>query len=113
MFPRGEDGWHPKIPICNEEVLEISDNDETNISNKYVTAMNYFAYRLQVGHSNEATILHYFGRLFQQWIVDMYTVVEQTRLNYLRYNQKQICAELYNGLQDALNSGDSTINIGQ
>ncbi|CAB4483679.1 unnamed protein product [Rhizophagus irregularis] len=81
MFPRGEDGWHPKIPIYNKndnisihdnnnEVLEIySDNDETD--EKYVTAMNYFAYRLQIGRSNEATTLHYFGRLFQQWIVDI------------------------------------------
>jgi hypothetical protein len=113
MFPRGEDGWHPNIPIYNEEALEISDNDEANVSNKYVTAMNYFAYRLQVGRSNETTTLHYYGRLFQQWIVDMYTVVEQTRLNYLRFNQKQIRAELYNGLQDAMISGDSTTNIGQ
>src|SRR5215208_923504 len=39
--------------------------------------------------------------------------MEQTRLNYLRFNQKQICAELYNGLQDAMYSGDSTTNVGQ
>jgi hypothetical protein len=113
MFPRGEDGWHPNIPIYNENISEISDENETNISNKCVTAMNYFAYRLQVGRSNEPITLHYYGRLFQQWIVDMYTIVEQTRLNYLRYNQKQIRADLYNGLQDAMHSGDSTTNVGQ
>src|ERR1041384_4646546 len=67
-----------------------------------------FAYRLQVGRPNESVTLHYYGRLFQQWIVDMYTVMEQTCLNYLRFNQKQIRAELYNGLQDAMYSGDST-----
>src|SRR5271156_6461109 len=105
MFPRGEDGWHPNIPIHN--------NNEANATSKYITAMNYFAYRLQIGRPNEATTLHYFGRLFQQWIVDMYTVIEQARLNYLRFNQKQIRAELYNGLQDALISGDSTTNVGQ
>ena len=43
----------------------------------------------------------------------MYTVMEQTHLNYLRFNQKQIRAELYNGLQDAMYSGDSTTNVGQ
>ena len=111
MFPRGEDGWHPNIPIRNEEISEINE-DEENISSKYITAMNYFAYRLQVGRSDEAVTLHYYGRLFQQWIVDMYTVIEQTRLNYLRFNQKQIRAELYNGLQDAMISGDSTTNVG-
>ncbi|CAG8778985.1 13049_t:CDS:2, partial [Rhizophagus irregularis] len=66
---------------------------------KYVTAMNYFAYRLQIGHPNEATTLHYF--------------VEHTRLNYLRFNQKQMRAELYNGIQDAMISGDRTTNVGQ
>ena len=114
IFPRGENGWHPNIPIRNnEEVIEDSDNDVANVTSKYVTAMNYFAYRLQVSHPNEVTTLHYYGRFFQQWIVDMYTVVEQSRLNYLRFNQKQIRAELYNGLQDAMTSGDSTTNIGQ
>ena len=43
----------------------------------------------------------------------MYTVIKQTRLNYLKYNQKQIRAELYNGLQDAMISGDRTTNVGQ
>ena len=37
MLSRGEDGWHPNIPH-NDEVFEISDEDEANIS------MNYFAY---------------------------------------------------------------------
>src|SRR5947207_8763801 len=84
---RGEDGWHPNIPH-NDEVFD--DEGEANISSKCISAMNYFAYRLQVGRPNEPVTLHYYGRLFQQWIVDMYTVMEQTRLNYLRFNQKQI-----------------------
>ena len=100
MFPRGEDGWHPNIPIYNElmlprgewhpniphnnEILEINNEDEANILSKCISAMNYFAYRLQVGRPNESVTLHYYGRLFQQWIVDMYIVMEQTRLNYLR-----------------------------
>jgi len=127
MFPRGEDGWHPNIPIHNDLMRgedgwhpniphndEVFDDEgEANISSKCISAMNYFAYRLQVGRPNEPVTLHYYGRLFQQWIVDMYTVMEQTRLNYLRFNQKQIRAELYNGLQDAMYSGDSTTNVGQ
>ncbi|PKK57669.1 hypothetical protein RhiirC2_797622 [Rhizophagus irregularis] len=35
------------------------------------------------------------------------------RLNYLRFNQKQIRAKLYNGIQDAMISGDRTTNVGQ
>ena len=44
MFPRGEDGWHPNIPIYNENISEISNENEINISNKCITIMNYFVY---------------------------------------------------------------------
>ena len=43
----------------------------------------------------------------------MYTIVERTRLNFLRFNQKKIRAELYNRLQDAMISGDSITNVEQ
>jgi len=90
MFPRGEDGWHPNISIHNDLMRgedgwhpniphndEVFDDEgEANISSKCISAMNYFAYRLQVGRPNEPVTLHYYGRLFQQWIVDMYTVME-------------------------------------
>ena len=70
MFPRGEDGWHPNIPIhdSDEDISEISGEDERNernVSNKCVTAMNYFAYQLQVSCSEEISTLHWYGRLFQ------------------------------------------------
>ena len=45
------------------------------------------------------------GRLFQQYIVDMYAKIEGECLRYLRYNQSQICAELYQGLADAVQDG--------
>ncbi|CAG8744181.1 20454_t:CDS:2 [Rhizophagus irregularis] len=35
------------------------------------------------------------------------------QLNYVKFNQKSICAELYNGLQDAIISGDDASNVGQ
>ncbi|CAG8626617.1 705_t:CDS:2, partial [Scutellospora calospora] len=87
------------IQSVNDE-LSFSNEEEEDIG-KYVSAMNYFAYRLQLRNPRELIILHQFGRLFQQWIVDMYAVVEQTRLNYLKFNQKKICAELYSELEDA------------
>ena len=68
MFPRGEDKWHSNIPIYDkstliydEEISEIGNEDEVNISNKCIIAMNYFAYQLQVGCPKEALILHRYG----------------------------------------------------
>jgi hypothetical protein len=46
--------------------------------------------------------------------VDAYAIVEQTRLTYLRVNQKKFCANLYQGLQDAIVAGDNSVaTIGQ
>ncbi|CAG8604845.1 15387_t:CDS:2 [Racocetra fulgida] len=72
---------------------------------KTVTQRQYFAYILQwrplIPHA-----LHYTGRLFQQFIVDAYVTIEQGRLNWISQNQKQIRAELYQGLQDAVANTD-------
>ncbi|CAG8754315.1 12283_t:CDS:2, partial [Dentiscutata erythropus] len=52
------------------------------------------------------TVYHYNNivQQFQQYIVDAYTCIEQNCLNYLKYNQKKIHAELYSRLQDALSA---------
>ena len=47
------------------------------------------------------------GRLLQQYIVNQYTKVEQGRLNYVHHNQRQLRAELYRGLSDAVAAGDT------
>ena len=47
------------------------------------------------------------GRLLQQYIVDQYSKVEQGRLNYVYHNQRQLRAELYQGLSDAVAAGDT------
>ena len=63
MFLRGKDGWHSNIPMHNRPIHvydeEMSNGeDEINISNKCITAMNYFAYQLQISRSEEALVLH-------------------------------------------------------
>jgi hypothetical protein len=51
-------------------------------------------------------ILH--GRLlFQQFAVDMYIKVESSRLDYVRNSQKEIRADLYQGLMDSIQAGES------
>ncbi len=54
-------------------------------------------------------VLHYGGKLFQQWCVDQYAKVEFNRLNYFRMNQKKIRVDLYIGLQDAVDNGEEHI----
>ncbi len=46
--------------------------------------------------------------------MDAYAVIEQNRLKYLRLNQKKLRMDLYQGLQDAIATGDNnTVAIGQ
>ena len=54
--------------------------------------------------------IHRMGRLFQQYVVDMYAKIESSRLQYLRFNQGQLCADLYQGLADAVMSSDGQPN---
>ena len=50
----------------------------------------------------EPTTLFLAGRLFQQYIVDVFAVVDQAKLDWIRMHQAQIRADLYNGLADAI-----------
>ena len=68
--------------------------------------MQYYAYRL-MDRSSFHTVL-YGGRLLQQYIVDMYAKIESERLNYIRFHQKTLHAELYQGLSDAVSGGDTS-----
>ena len=109
LFPRGDDGWHPWIPvhgaplIAEEDAHDSEEDDQPQdddcrhtAKRKHITIMQFYAYRLQV-RIGEGRGLHLAGRLFQQYIVDAYAVMEQNRLNYIKANQKKIRAELYQG----------------
>ncbi|CAG8726587.1 25174_t:CDS:10, partial [Cetraspora pellucida] len=82
MFPRGEDGWHLYIPTTDmsfsislpsnsEPELLIIDEEEGICIIKYITAMKYYAYHLYLGCPNKLIVIYLFGRLFQQWVVDI------------------------------------------
>jgi hypothetical protein len=53
---------------------------------------------------NEFNIMFYGGRLFQQWLMDMYVKVEFMRLDWysLPKHQKIIRAKLYRSIVDTL-----------
>ena len=67
--------------------------------------MEYYSYRLMV--RSAVSYLHLYGRLYHQYLADMYAKVEQLRLNYIKCNQQKIRVDLYSGLADAISSGDN------
>ncbi|CAG8468442.1 8664_t:CDS:2 [Cetraspora pellucida] len=91
----------------NRITTEIRDGYTNEARSKTITQRQYFAYLLQwrplISHA-----LHYTGRLFQQFIVDAYVTIEQSRLNWVSQNQIQIRAELYQ--DDILHCSRHTTN---
>uniref|UniRef100_A0A0R0JLL6 ATP-dependent DNA helicase n=1 Tax=Glycine max TaxID=3847 RepID=A0A0R0JLL6_SOYBN len=77
--------------------LNIPHKDHANIhtaKRKQVTLHKYFCYRLQSRTNEAQTILHS-RRLFQQWIVDGYCMIESQKLNYVRQHQQQLRVDKY------------------
>ncbi|CAG8603148.1 12337_t:CDS:10 [Cetraspora pellucida] len=97
LFLHGNSGWHPESTSEDE-----CTNDNT--IRGHVSMMQCYVYhlQLQIHEPSKIFVLHRARHLFQQYIVDAYAYIKQSRLNYLRHNQKTICAELYSGLQDTL-----------
>jgi hypothetical protein len=92
LFPYGEDGWHPNIPLNG--VIADADLDEDHaekakLQRKHCneTMAEFYGYRLQHQDTDSIALLRG-DQLRHQYIVDAYAVIEQNRLNYLRLNQK-------------------------
>ena len=124
LFPRGEHGWHPNIPLDlgNGQALHIADEDEqrdpgvepddnenldqANMSvqrkkRTTVTQLEYYAYRLHQ-RKNESDHLFHAQGLFQRYIVDAWAQTDQARLAWLKHNQDKLRVEIYKGIVDAV-----------
>jgi hypothetical protein len=88
-----------------------SDGDEEEDGIR-LTCLRYHAYRIHSQESQNGLLLRG-GKLFQQYIVDAWAQVEQSRLQWLRHIQKTLRAEVYSSLTDALAGGEDLAQIGK
>jgi hypothetical protein len=86
------------------ENIDIEGSQSAQTAKKYVTAREYYAYRMQDRYKSH---LQYFGRLYHQYIVDNYSKIELGRLNFIRFNQQKLRVDQYQGLFDAMNENDT------
>ncbi|XP_060676004.1 uncharacterized protein LOC125421033 [Ziziphus jujuba] len=78
-----------------------------------ISCREYYSYKLQIRSLNDSMILH-IGRLLRQFVVDMYVKLETSRLDYFRKNQTEIRAELYQGIMDSVDVGETRgIKVGR
>ncbi|KAF1766983.1 hypothetical protein GCK72_006941 [Caenorhabditis remanei] len=87
LFPTGQFGWNP----------EISYTKQRGKRNR-VTMREFYAYNLHVRTSFSP--LFRSRKLFQQYVVDVWTRTEQNHLNFIRNNQALLHVETLSGLQD-------------
>ncbi|KAL5133849.1 hypothetical protein HKD37_03G007113 [Glycine soja] len=97
LFLYGEDGYRAYI-------LHRCTSSSKKRKQNRLTMREWFAYRLQ-SRSNEAQTLLHSRKLFQQFIVEGYTMVESERLSYIRNNQKKLRVDKYSSLQTSLDTG--------
>ncbi|CAN1317212.1 ATP-dependent DNA helicase PIF1 [Linum perenne] len=76
---------------------------------KNVTQREYYCYRLQF-RADEGKTLIRGGKMLQHYCIDAFTTVEQSRLSYIRYHQKELRSDIYQGLYDAFRRGDLRAN---
>lgn len=71
-----------------------------------MSCREYYYHKLQMRQNTSSLFLHS-GRLLQQYVVDMYIKLESSRLDYFRYRQDEIRADLYQGLIDSIAIGET------
>ncbi|RZB58001.1 ATP-dependent DNA helicase PIF1 [Glycine soja] len=89
LFPFGEDGYRAHI-------LHRCTSSSKKRKRNRLTMREW---------SNEAQTLLHSRKLFQQFIVEGYTMVESERLSYIRNNQKKLRIDKYSSLQTSLDTG--------
>ncbi|XP_019199897.1 PREDICTED: uncharacterized protein LOC109193510 [Ipomoea nil] len=99
LFPYDEDGYREDI-IFSDAWREHHPGGRIRISPK-----EYFSFYIHEKVNEKHTLL-YSRRLFQQFLVDAYTMIEYARLVYIRTHQKSLRCEAYQGLSDALTRGE-------
>ncbi|XP_071720143.1 uncharacterized protein [Rutidosis leptorrhynchoides] len=103
LFPYAEDGYRVNILHRGVEIDDITGHAK-------LTLREFFAYRLQM-RVGETSLILMSRALLQQFIVDVYTMVENTRLNYIRNNQKAFRIEQISNLLEAQDSGNEDVSV--
>ncbi|XP_076254318.1 uncharacterized protein LOC143192709 [Rhynchophorus ferrugineus] len=81
-------------------------------TNKKVSSMNYYSYRLMIRENADNRILKC-RRLYHKYVVDMYVKIETERLTFIRLNQTKLRSEEYIHLRDAINTDGNAQNVGR
>ncbi|XP_071719168.1 uncharacterized protein [Rutidosis leptorrhynchoides] len=99
LFPLGQDGYRPGIKHRN-----VSDSSKSGHTD--LTIREFFAYQIQE-RCNSYSLMHSAKKLFQQFLVDAYTMMESDRLRYIHAQQKKLRLDSYNDICNNVTNGNT------
>lgn len=126
LFPRGEPGWTPGMPLRvvagpaeeqpaeqqpprqeeDGEGEEGAGGGEGNGKTRTITLNQWLSFYLHP-RANGSNILHLSDRLLQEFICDGFATLDQQRLRWVSLNQTKLRACMYRGVADAVQRGDT------
>ncbi|KAI5401906.1 hypothetical protein KIW84_066391 [Lathyrus oleraceus] len=119
LFPYGEDGYRPNVRHRDKgtNIRHFTDITQSEQNNKDIpweeatkrnrlTIREWLAFRIQ-SRSNEAQTLLRSRRLYQQFLLDGFTMMESERLRWLRKNQSKLRVGKYHNLNEYKSNGET------
>ncbi|KAD7117111.1 hypothetical protein E3N88_04379 [Mikania micrantha] len=94
LFPYGDDEYRVDIP--HRDVIGSTNSKRPNC-----TMREFFAYRI-LDRANSFSLILNARRLYQQFLVDAYTMIESERLYFIRNQQKILRCESYENLRNVV-----------
>ena len=96
LFVYGQPGYNTDMTLRGVKANKKRNNMSMNM---------YYKYQLHERH-DEFGLLFRAGRLFQQYVVNVYCTLEQARLDFIRAKQNKLRTECLSGICDDMSRGD-------
>ena len=97
LFPYGEDRYR-------HDILHKVTSLGPARKRMCLTIREWFSFKLQFRLAEAQTLLHS-RKLFQEFVVDDYTMVESERLAFIRMNQSKLSVDKYSNLHHSSDVG--------
>ena len=109
LMPRAQDGYHLNIPLRKngkQKPTNQTNGNKKDKNDKTVTMRQWFSYHI-MDRPNQENLFTRGGRLFQQFLVDGYTMVETERLYFHRSKQSKLRCDTYSNIRQSIASGNT------
>lgn len=107
FYPFGKDSYTNELKLTQPSAGRAGGRRCSN-KRDHMSLLRYYCFRIQQ-RMHETSRLLLGGKLFHQFLVDIYTCIEQYRLQYVRGYQGELRTALYQGLSDAFVRGDTDV----